>query len=617
MQTILDATSVTYDNEGHVITVTTANGGVMTYGYDPSYRIQRRTDALGQAESWTWDSGGNLRIFTDRMGQASTYDAPDALGRFKKITYADGNTVTADVYDAGNRILQWTDTADGVLTHAFDGLDRMAQETSPRGTVSYTYDADGRRASMQANSQPMIRYTYDELDNLVGLSQGTESISFGYDVASRRTSMVLPNGVSAGYGYNDAGNATNINFIKGDTSIGTLSYDYDMDGRIMNRGGDLTMANAPSPYVSPSTFDINNRRSSRNGSVSSYDKNGNLTGDGVRSFVWDARQRLVAIRQGRTELASFAYDSTGRRTAKTINGQTTSYLYDGMRPVEIQQAGERYSILDGAGIDEHLAISTSAGRRYFVADLQGSTIALTNNAGAVVESYKYGAYGEVVQSNPSENPFQYVGRENDGTGLYYYRARYYEPTAGSFISEDPVTWGGGQSNFYSYVNGNPTSMVDPYGLFGWADMPIIPQPVLDFTTGVADAASLGLGPLARQALGVDGGVNRCSKAYSAGEWASLGLGAGRMAYAGIAKVGAAVAADGAAAMAFRNGLKRVMRGPLAGSNYRIKSYDDLLAKYGSDEAIQAAAGRTNSTVNAVGADLSIGGAVGASTCGCP
>lgn len=90
-----------------------------------------------------------------------------------------------------------------------------------------------------------------------------------------------------------------------------------------------------------------------------------------------------------------------------------------------------------------------------------------------------------------------------------------------------------------------------------------------------------------------------------------------MAYVGIAKAGAVVAADGAGAMAVRNGLKRVMRGPLARANFPTKSYEDFLAKYGSDEANQAAAGRTNSTVNAVGADLSIGGGVGASTCGCP
>ncbi|GAA0302495.1 hypothetical protein GCM10009087_10330 [Sphingomonas oligophenolica] len=70
-------------------------------------------------------------------------------------------------------------------------------------------------------------------------------------------------------------------------------------------------------------------------------------------------------------------------------------------------------------------------------------------------------------------------------------------------------------------------------------------------------------------------------------------------------------------MIFRNGLKHVMRGPLAASNYRIKNYEDMLAKYGSDRAIQAAAGRTNRGVNTVGGTMAAGGGVGlASGCGC-
>lgn len=96
----------------------------------------------------------------------------------------------------------------------------------------------------------------------------------------------------------------------------------------------------------------------------------------------------------------------------------------------------------------------------------------------------------------------------------------------------------------------------------------------------------------------------------------MGLDAGRIACAGIAKVGVTTAINGAAAMAFRNGLKRVMRGPFAGSNYRIESHGELMRKYGSDAAIQSAAGRTNPGFNVIGAILAIGGSLGAA-CECP
>jgi RHS repeat-associated protein len=248
---------------------------------------------------------------------------------------------------------------------------------------------------------------------------------------------------------------------------------------------------------------------------------------------------------------------------------------------------------------------------------------ITDTAGNTVWQYDNSdPFGNnVPNENPSgqgtfTNNLRFAGQYFDKeTGLHYNYFRDYDPATGRYKQFDLIGLAGG-INGYIYGNGNPLSYTDPYGLFGMSDMPTIPQPVLDFTTGVADAASLGLGPLARKAAGVDGGVNRCSKAYSSGEWASLALGAGRMLYAGLAKVGAAAAADGAAAMAYRNGLKRVMRGPLAGSDFRIKTYEDLLAKYGSDEAIQAAAGRTNAAVNAVGADLAIGGTVDAANCGC-
>jgi RHS repeat-associated protein len=98
----------------------------------------------------------------------------------------------------------------------------------------------------------------------------------------------------------------------------------------------------------------------------------------------------------------------------------------------------------------------------------GSVVALSNEAGAITESYAYSPYGEVNQVSLVGNPYLYTGREHDPeTGLYYYRNRYYDAALGRFLEPDPIGYQGGM-NFYAYVGGNPTNFVDPLGLF-WTE----------------------------------------------------------------------------------------------------------------------------------------------------
>jgi len=172
------------------------------------------------------------------------------------------------------------------------------------------------------------------------------------------------------------------------------------------------------------------------------------------------------------------------------------------------------------------------------------------------------------------------------------------------------------------VQNNPINYTDPLGLYDWMDFT---GDALNFTAGLGNAVTLGGSTwIAKQFMDSNDAAvldkaKRCSASFRSGEWASLALGGGRVLYAGAAKLGAVAAADGAAAMVFRNGLKRVMRGPLAASNYRIKTYEELMAKYGSDVAIKAAAGRTNPGLNVLGAGMAVGGAAGLATnsnCGC-
>lgn len=479
-------TQLDYDNEGHVTSVTLPNGGTIATTYTPRYWVNQRTDALGQAEHWTYDGLGNVLSHTDRKGQATTYAPRDALGRFAEVAYADGSTITADTYDAGNRLLKFTDSMNGAISRSYDDLGHLTGESSPQGTVLYNVAANGLRLGMTAANQAPVTYTYDDANRLTGLSQGNESVSFGYDAANRRTTLTLPNGITANYSYDTANKLTGITYgSPSNTSVGTLAYGYDGAGRRISATGTLASDLLPSATTATSTFDLANRQTGFNGHTLSYDDDGNLTGDGTNTYVWNARNQLAQIQQNGTTVASFSYDATGRRIAKVIGGVTTDYLYDGANEVQEIQGTTVNPILTGLGIDERFARNEGSTRTYFLTDALGSTVALANAGGTLLQQYQYDPYGNVSTSGGATNPYQYTGRENDGTGLYYYRARYYNAGLGRFISEDPLGFGGGQDNFYAYVRGNPLSYSDPFGL--WSSG-------FSFYAGVGGGVTFGIDP---------------------------------------------------------------------------------------------------------------------------
>jgi RHS repeat-associated protein len=122
----------------------------------------------------------------------------------------------------------------------------------------------------------------------------------------------------------------------------------------------------------------------------------------------------------------------------------------------------------GLGVDETLSRTEGAGLRTPLVDALGSTLALADGSGTLQTTYAYEPFGATTASGQaSGNPSQFTGRDNDGTGLYYYRARYYSPTLQRFISEDPLGFGGGDANLYAYVGDSPTNATDPQGTCGF------------------------------------------------------------------------------------------------------------------------------------------------------
>lgn len=459
-------TTQSYDGNGNLLSVALPNTGVIHYVYDNRNRLITRTDAMNQSESWTYDGMGNILTHTDRKGQVTDISY-DALNRKSLVSYADGSGIQAN-YDAGDRLAILTDSINGTLSWSYDGLDRLTGTSTPQGSISYTYDAAGRRTSMTAAAQAIASYTYDNANRLTAIAQGSETVQLAYDADNRRSTLTLPNGITVAYGYDTASELTGLTYTQGNgTTLGNLTYGYDADGRITSKSGTFATDVLPTATTQPATFDLNDRKTSFNGQALTYDANGNLISDGTNTYTWNARNQLTQISQGGSAQLSFSYDALGRRINKTVQGTATQFLYDGNNAVQETQGSTVNPILVGLGIDERFARNDVTGRTYFLTDQSSSTIALSDPNGAIKQRYSYDPYGNVTPNDTTTgftNTYQYTGREADIPGFYYYRARYYSSVMTSFISEDPVTFDGGQLSFYAYVGGDPLDRNDPFGL---------------------------------------------------------------------------------------------------------------------------------------------------------
>jgi RHS repeat-associated protein len=230
-----------------------------------------------------------------------------------------------------------------------------------------------------------------------------------------------------------------------------------------------------------------------------YDADGNMTaridkktGDST-VFTWDIENKLTEVRKPGM-IAKYTYDALGRRMSKTVNGETKKFGYDGNDL--ILEMSENDSIVadytNGPGIDNPLMMNRAGENYYYAKDGLGSVTALTDSTGNVVNQYKYSVFGGIVEEmgDSVENPFTYTSREIDReTGLMYYRARYYNPEIGRFISEDPIGFWGRDYNFYRYVNNSSVNFIAPYGLLN----PVVAV----FAVGVAASQIVLLWQLAR------------------------------------------------------------------------------------------------------------------------
>lgn len=466
-------TQFAYDANGNLLSVTDAKNQTTAYTYDVMDRLIVRKDALNRQETYQYDRLGNLTQFKDRKNQITTFGY-DALNRRAGATYPDSSATFG--YDAINRITSVNDSVGGAITWVYDtvsgGHHPRVQETTTAGTMIVEFDEIGRRVKLSASGQGDTTYTYDAASQFKTVTKGTQTVTLNYDDAGRRTSLTYPNGVVTSYGYDNANRLLTIGHVKTPTTIEALTYTYDKGGnRITQLRQNAAASNLPTAVAAANiAYDAANELTRWNSATTNltYDNNGNLAtetqGGVTTTYAWDARNRLTGInRAGLT--AAFVYDGLGRRNSKTINGTATGFWYDGNDVyAELTGITPSATYIRGLGLDEPY-IRKAASDEFYETDALGTSVALTNGAGVSQTTYTYEPFGNTTQAGlASSNAFQYTGRENDGAGLYYYRTRYYSPTLHRFQREDPLGFGGGDVNVFSYVNNAPTKLIDPMGL---------------------------------------------------------------------------------------------------------------------------------------------------------
>lgn len=532
-----NVTTYAYDFRGNLATKTNPDGKTSTYAYDASNRLIRRQHPDGSITQYGYDVAGNMTyagnqhiayqfeydannriaVVTDSNARTLRYQY-DLSGRRTSMTTPDGGTVHYS-YTANSQLAHIS-TIEGNKTniHAYryDAMNRRTQRELPNGTKTlYRYDANSRLMEI-AHKGPRnrivgeIKYTHDNVGNRIEKTIDHETIRYGYDPIYRLTQAEtigrgrksLHGHVDEAYAYDPVGNR-----ITGPKMHDVYSHD----------AANELLTDRHHQYV----YDPNGNliRKTR-----TYHKGQNRT----MEFVYDDDNRLVRVtirKNHKTREITYTYDPFGRRISKTISRdeieedgedgndrgdmgsdnrcedgnkdhpRTTTYLYDGSSIIlEYNQRNEvarRY--LHGPNIDEPLSVTEIKRHRrhdtqetyYYHADGLGSVTGLTDDRGHVVQRYEYDSFGNIRQHvNRIRQPYTFTGREyDDETGLYFHRARYYDPQIGRFINRDPIGFAARdvnlyayvdsvgkpfriETNLYAYASNNPVNLIDPEGLQG-------------------------------------------------------------------------------------------------------------------------------------------------------
>lgn len=512
--------TTTYNADGSTAATTDAGGGTSRYEYDSRGRQTRMTDPSGRAEGTSYDAADRVTAISDASGttQRMSYDA---AGHVTSVDYSDPGTpdVRAIGYDpAGRRVSRLDGTGSSAWSYDIYGA-VVTASTGAGAVVQYGYDDGGRATSLTYPDGSVVSYGFDKAGQMTSAKDAAgRQTTFGYNADGDLTTTAFPNGTAVTAAFDDAGQQADTRLLRGTTTVGTLAYERDQNGQLtatrasgalpggnrafsytpLNQVAGVSTGSTPSPfgYNVAGDMTVNGGAGQQYDAAGrlcwtaptastpapacatppagatryAYDGNGRQTGVQPPSgqatvYGYDQADRLVTA-NGPSGTATYTYDGDGLRASKTVGGRQQQFTWSATAELELLLTDGTASYVYGPG---GLPIEQIKGTvvSWFVHDQLGSTVALTDAQGVVSCTYAYDAFGRVTaKTGTAETTLQYGGGYTDSeTGLIYLRARYYEPTTGSFLTVDPLV--SLTVSPYRYVENNPLNLWDPSGLCAW------------------------------------------------------------------------------------------------------------------------------------------------------
>ena len=506
-------TSFVYDNMDRLIERTDSLGNSEFFAYDGNGNLVQRTDRNGTTTYYQYDALNRLRRELDSQGTIlASYDY-DATGNL--ILAENTHSRNTFDYDNQNRLAVASNPIASII-YSYDAngnLNKMSDSEVRSSRVLYEYDGNDNLIKMgHSNDQDnaFLRFSYDKGERRSGIAYPngiTASYAYVPGKQSQIQSLSYSTGTKFDYDYNLNDFVTSVsNQRSGITVNKTQNFQYDQLNQLtsatrpVGTGSETFAYDASGNRATNTTINDNNQLLSDANFNYTYDKNGNLTkrvsksSGEITEFGWDYKNRLIQVLKrasentGSTSTITYKYDALDRRIEKNVNGNIVKYVYD-RDNIYLEYDEDdffRAKYVHSQNVDEpvrmerpespHTNNAYARQEFYFHRDRLGNITEITDFEGTVVQSYVYDAFGKVTiydkdgneitpsSSNYLETPYAFTGRELDAeTGLYFYRARYYDPGTGRFLSEDPIGVNGGDANFYRYVRNNSLNFTDPEG----------------------------------------------------------------------------------------------------------------------------------------------------------